>query len=79
MIEMTLDSIRKKPNVLIGILILYFTVGILLFSLERTRPLFSTLTPWSLMLSFAAILIFQKEWSLKTGYCLPGGLLWLPL
>ena len=67
MIEMTLENIRKKPNILIGILILYFSVGILLFSLELTRPLFRALTPWSLILSFAAILLFQKEWSLRLG------------
>ena len=64
---MTLDSIRQRPKLLIGILILYFSVGILLFLMEVTRTLFTLLTPWSLLLSFAAILIFQKDWSLKLG------------
>ncbi len=64
---MTLDSIRQKPQLLIGFLILYFSVGILLYLVEGTRALFSTLTPWSLILSFGMVLLFQKEWSLKLG------------
>jgi len=62
---MILESIRHKPGALIGVLILYFSVGIVLFLLDVTRPLFTVLTPWSLLLSFAAVLIFQGEWSLK--------------
>lgn len=64
---MTLDNLRQKPQVLIAILILYYCVGTLLFLMEWSRDLFSTLTPWSLILSFGAVLVFQKEWSLKLG------------
>lgn len=63
----TLDSIRKRPGLLIGFLILYFSVGITLFLVDATRPLFTILTSWSLLLTFSAVLIFQKEWSLKLG------------
>jgi len=56
-----------KPRLLIGILILYYLVGIVLFQIEAIRSLFQLLTPWSLILSFSAILVFQKEWSAKLG------------
>ena len=65
--EKSLEQIRRKPQLLIGFLILYFSVGIFLYFLEGTRTLFSTLTPWSLILSFGLVLVFQKEWSLKLG------------
>lgn len=64
---MSLENIRQKPRLLIGILILYFSVGILLYFMELSRALFSTLTPWSLLFSFGAVLLFQKEWSIKLG------------
>lgn len=64
---MTLNSIRNRPGLLTGFLILYFSVGITLFLIEVTRPLFTILTPWSLLFTFSAVLIFQKEWSLKLG------------
>lgn len=62
---MTLENLRHKPQLLIGFLILYFSVGILLFLIGETRALFVTLTPWSLIISFAAVLIYQIGWSLK--------------
>ena len=64
---MTLENLRHKPQLLIGILILFYTVGILLFLIGETRTLFNTLTPWSLILSFFAVLVFQKEMSGKLG------------
>jgi putative membrane protein len=64
---MNLKNLRHHSQLLIGILILYFTVGILLFLVGETRALFVKLTPFSLILSFAAVLVFQREFSLKTG------------
>jgi putative membrane protein len=64
---MNLENLRRKPQLLTGILILYFSVGILLFLVGETRALFVRLTPLSLILSFAAVLVFQKGFSLKTG------------
>ena len=62
---MTLENLRHRPQLLIGILVLYYSVGTLLFQFSETRILFGTLTPWSLILSFSAVLVFQKELSLK--------------
>ena len=64
---MKLENLRHRPQLLIGILILYYSVGTLLFQFGATRILFDTLTPWSLILSFIAVLLFQKEFSLKLG------------
>jgi putative membrane protein len=64
---MTLENLRQKPQLLIGILILYYCVGILLYLIDGTRTLFSLLTPWSLILSFSAVMIFQKGFSVKLG------------
>ena len=64
---MTLETIRHKPHLLISILILYYSVGILLFMIGETRSLFNALTPFSLILSFGAVLVFQKEMTVKLG------------
>ncbi len=64
---MKLENLRQKPQILIGILILYFSVGILLFLMGETKPLFSKLTPWSLIFSFSAVLVYQKRFSVKLG------------
>ena len=62
---MTPGDIRHKPHLLIGFLSLFYSVGILLFWIQETKPFFIFLTPFSLILSFAAVLVFQKEWTLK--------------
>ena len=64
---MTLETIRHKPHLLISILILYYSVGILLFMIGETRSLFNALTPFSLILSFGAVLVYQKELTRKLG------------
>lgn len=65
--EISLEKIRQQPRLIIGILILYFSVGIILYLMEISRALFTLLTPWSLLLSFGVVLLFQKEWSIKLG------------
>ena len=55
------------PNLLIGIFLIYYLVGTALFMMDWSRALFQVLTPLSLVLSFAAVLVFQKEWSVKLG------------
>jgi putative membrane protein len=62
---MTLERIQRNPQWLIGFLILFYAVGVLLFLVEKTRPLFSLLTPFSLILTFGAVLLFQKNMSGK--------------
>jgi putative membrane protein len=54
-----------KPHILIALLILFYAVGTGLFLIHDTRPLFKLLTPFSLILSFSAVLLMQKEWSWK--------------
>ena len=61
------NYLRENPRLFIGILVLYYTVGLALFIIPATRSLFSRLTPLSLILSFSAVLIFQKTWNWKTG------------
>jgi putative membrane protein len=58
-------DIRHKPHLLISLLSLFYTVGILLFWIRDTRSLFIFLTPYSLVLTFAAVLLFQKKWMVK--------------
>jgi uncharacterized membrane protein len=62
---MTLENLRHNPQLLIGILILFYAVGVLLFLIGETRALIGILTSWSLILTFGAVLLFQKEFSLK--------------
>jgi putative membrane protein len=62
---MLLREYRHKPHLLISFLSLFYTVGILLFWIRDTRPLFLFLTPYSLVLTFAAVLLFQKKWMVK--------------
>ena len=62
---MILGDYRHKPHLLIGFLSLFYTVGILLFWIRETRSLFVFLTPFSLAISFAAVLVFQKKWLVK--------------
>ncbi len=62
-----LQHIRSNPGLLIGILVLYYVVGIMLFLVEGTRSLFGSLTPLSLIMSFLAVLAFQPSWSPKLG------------
>lgn len=62
---MTLENLRHNPQLLIGILILFYAVGILLFLIGETRALIGILTSWSLMLTFGAVMLFQKEFSMK--------------
>ena len=58
-----LRHIRSSPRLMIGILVLYYIVGMILFLVEGTRAIFSILTPLSLMMSFLAVLIYQLSWS----------------
>jgi putative membrane protein len=58
-------SIWYKSNLIIGLLILYYAVGMGLFLIQETRPLFQLLTPFSLVMTFGAVLVLQKEWSAK--------------
>jgi putative membrane protein len=62
---MTLENLRHNPQLLIGILILFYAVGVLLFLIGETRALIGILTSWSLILTFGAVLLFQKKFSLK--------------
>ncbi len=62
-----LQHIRSNPGLLIGILVLYYVVGIMLFLVEGTRSLFGSLTPLSLIMSFLAVLAFQPSWSPRLG------------
>ncbi len=48
-----------------AVLILYYAVGLGLFMIPDTRILFSRLTPLSLIMSFAAVLVFQITWNWK--------------
>jgi putative membrane protein len=57
------DGIRNRSQMVIGFLVLFYTVGVLLFILDFTRPLFRILTPFSLVFSFAIVLVFQTEWT----------------
>ncbi len=59
---------NSKSRLLIGIFILFYSVGIGLFSIEQTRSLFIILTPFSLIFSFGAVLLFQKEWPRKQAF-----------
>lgn len=62
---MILNPFFRKSHLLISFLILFYSVGILLFLIGGTRSLFILLTPYSLILSFGAVLVFQKEISGK--------------
>ena len=62
-----LRHIRSSPRFLIGILVLYYVVGMILFLVEGTRSIFSSLTPLSLIMSFLAVLVIQPSWSPKLG------------
>ncbi len=54
-----------KHNLIIFLLVLFYAVGLGLFMIGETRHLFRFLTPFSLVLSFLAVLVMQKEWSVK--------------
>ena len=43
----------------------FFLVGIILFILPVTRPLFYQLTPWVLIISLAIMLAYHKNWNPK--------------
>jgi putative membrane protein len=60
---MILDKIWHKHNLIIVLLILFYAVGTGLFMIEETRHLFKFLTPFSLILSFGAVLVMHKKWS----------------
>lgn len=46
--------------------ICFYAVGLVLFMLPFTRPLFITITPLTLLLVIGIILYFHKGWDLKT-------------
>ncbi len=62
-----IKNIRDKPQLIIGVLVLYYAVGLGLYMIQDTRILFNRLTPLSLIASFAVILVFQSIWKWKTG------------
>ena len=64
---MNLEILYRKPVILTGILILFYSVGLGLYFIPQTRSLFNILTPFSLMLSFGAVLLFQKKWTTGLG------------
>jgi putative membrane protein len=64
---MKMENIRQKPQLLIWFLILFYSVGIALFLIGETQTLFTLLTSFSLILTFGAVLAFQKNWSWKLG------------
>ena len=59
---MNLQILGHRGNLITGLLIIYYTVGMGLFLIPVTRPLFKQLTPLSLIMSFGAVLILQKHW-----------------
>jgi uncharacterized membrane protein len=63
--DQIINKIRNKPQQVVAVLILYFAVGLGLFMIPATRILFSRLTPLSLIMSFAAVLVFQITWNWK--------------
>jgi len=56
-------ELRQRPQLVIAFLILFYTVGLFMFFFNATRPWFSTLTPFSLVLSFALVLVYQPYWT----------------
>jgi putative membrane protein len=62
---MTMGRKWHKPHLVIGLLILYYAVGAGLFLIQDTRPIFTLLTPFSLIISFGAVLAMQTAWSWK--------------
>jgi uncharacterized membrane protein len=58
-------KIRHIPDLAIGLLVIYYAVGIGLFLFQDTRALFRLLTPLSLIMSFGALMVFHREWSWK--------------
>ena len=67
MTQTMIEDIRRKSPLVIGFLVLFYLVGVLLFILDFTRPFFLILTPFSLILSFAIILLFQRKWTWQYG------------
>lgn len=54
---------RIKPVYAVAFLILFFTVGVIGLVLPSFHNLFVTLTPLSLLLSFAILLLYQQDWT----------------
>jgi putative membrane protein len=59
---MNLQILRHRGKLITGLLIIYYTVGMGLFLIPVTRPLFKQLTPLSLIMTFTAVLLMQQQW-----------------
>ena len=64
--DQILEKVRGRPKLVIAFFILYYAVGLGLFMIPITRQLFSRLTPLSLILTFAIIMVFHNTWKWKT-------------
>lgn len=61
--ELKLQQRRERMPLMF---IRFYTVGLILFMIPHTRPLFVSITSLSLLLVIGAVLAFHRDWNAKT-------------
>jgi putative membrane protein len=56
-----LESVKRRPRLVIAILIIIYIVGLFGLSVDTTRELFMSLTPVTLLFSFGLLLLFNES------------------
>jgi bisanhydrobacterioruberin hydratase len=56
-----IENIRKHPVLATVVIAIYYTVGVFGLSLEKTRPLFQDLIPFTLLLSLFFLWLFHEK------------------